>query len=73
MRRIAVVGGCIIGVMLGTGFSAASALAVAASVGIAAAAMAVIYLGRLPGALKSAASDAAMTLGTRAQVEEEAA
>jgi cellulose synthase/poly-beta-1,6-N-acetylglucosamine synthase-like glycosyltransferase len=72
-RRIATVGGAIIAVMLATGFSAASAIAAAASVGIAAAAMAVIYLGRLPGALKAAARDAVMVLGASAQVEEEAA
>jgi O-antigen biosynthesis protein len=72
-RRVAAAGGAIIAVMLGSGFSIASAIAAAACVGIAAAAMAVIHLGRLPGALKTAAADAAVALGARAQVEEEAA
>jgi glycosyltransferase involved in cell wall biosynthesis len=72
-RRIALVAAAIVVVMLATGFSGTGAIAAAAISGVCAAALAVLHLSRLPAALKAAAADAAVALGARAHVEEEAA
>ncbi|HVB82954.1 MAG TPA: glycosyltransferase [Candidatus Binataceae bacterium] len=72
-RRIAAAAAAIVVAMLATGFSAVGAMAAAAIAGVCAAALAVLHLSRLPATLKAAAADAMAALGTRAQVEEEAA
>jgi glycosyltransferase involved in cell wall biosynthesis len=71
--RIAAAAAAILVVMLGTGFSGPSAIAVAAIAGVCVVALSVLRLSRLPAALKGAATDAVIALGARAQVEEEAA